>query len=528
MHKSGELSENEYSKLRPKNAAPSRAHGLPKIHKQYDKLPKFRPIVNTVGSPYYSIGQYLAKLLNPLTHNELTLKDSFDAAEKIRQLPNTLFDDGYMFVSFDVESLFTSVPLTRTIDIILKRVYEDKLLTPKINKRNLKKLIYDTCTKTSFLCNGKFYDQINGVSMGSSLAPVLANIIMTELEEKVIQPSISNGKIRFYGRYVDDTLLVVKPDDISEIHELLNKFDPNLKFTVDTFENEVPHFLDLKLCNDGLEIYRKDTNTGLYTNFNSYVPWHYKIAWIKSLVTRAKIICSKNKLKREITNIKKFISWNGFPKSIGKRLIDQSLRKDSETEGKATEPQVRIWFRAPYFGDKGEQLIKSCIKKLKRHMRKETSVYFYVKYDTTKLSYFTNSKDMIPTLSKSFVVYHFSCPGCDAKYIGKTERTLFERTNEHSWTDKNSAIKKHIDCCPGFQHILDIKSIDISSLNEKNYKKEVIAKDQVMHTELVRSNICVIDKSDNWNLLSIKESLKIKECRPSLNIGLKCKDLCLF
>ena len=156
----------------------------------------------------------------------------------------------------------------------MKRVYQDNLITTNIKKQNLKKLVIDTCTKTSFMSNGKFYDQVDGVSMGSSLGPVLANIIMTELVGKVIRSLISDGTIKFYGRYVDDTLLVV---DIDHICNLLNEFDPNLRFTVDTFKDIVPHFLDLELSPDGLEIYRKDTNTGLYINFHSYVPWHFKI-----------------------------------------------------------------------------------------------------------------------------------------------------------------------------------------------------------------------------------------------------------
>ena len=56
----------------------------------------------------------------------------------------------------------------------------------------------------------------------------------------------------FYCRYVDDTLLVVKPQDVSRIHKLLKKIDKNLKFTVDLSENEVPHFLDLEILPGGI------------------------------------------------------------------------------------------------------------------------------------------------------------------------------------------------------------------------------------------------------------------------------------
>ena len=71
------------------------------------------------------------------------------------------------------------------------------------------------------------------------------SVIMTELEGKVIKPLIKDGAIKFYCCYVDDTLLVVKPQDVSRIHKLLNSFDKNLKFAVDLFENEVHHFLDV-------------------------------------------------------------------------------------------------------------------------------------------------------------------------------------------------------------------------------------------------------------------------------------------
>ena len=54
----------------------ARAHGLPKTHREYSNIPKFRPIVYTTGMPHYSAGKFLTILLNPLAMNEFTLKDS--------------------------------------------------------------------------------------------------------------------------------------------------------------------------------------------------------------------------------------------------------------------------------------------------------------------------------------------------------------------------------------------------------------------------------------------------------------------
>ena len=111
--------------------------------------------------------------MNPLTLNDFTVKDSFDAANKIQQIPKELFDSGYKFISFDVISLFTNVPLAKTIDIILKLVYREKLVTTNLTRRTMKNLLKGACSKTSFTFNDKIYKQIDGVSVGSPLGPLL-------------------------------------------------------------------------------------------------------------------------------------------------------------------------------------------------------------------------------------------------------------------------------------------------------------------------------------------------------------------
>ena len=180
-----------------------------------------------------------------------------------------LFAEGYEFVSFDVESLFTNAPLQRTLKIIIDRIYNKKLVKTKLKKSTLRKLIRDTCTKTVFSCNNKLYEQTDGVSMGGSLGPVLANIIMTEFEHETINNLINKGLIAFYCRYVDDTLLLIKRNTINTILEHFHKFDRNIRFTFDLFENSTPHFLDINIASDGLGIYRKYTFTGQYTNLTA-------------------------------------------------------------------------------------------------------------------------------------------------------------------------------------------------------------------------------------------------------------------
>ena len=49
----------------------------------------------------------------------------------------------------------------------------------------------------------------------------------------------------------------MKPENVSQVHKALNKFDSNLRFTVDMFQNEVPHFLGFELSPDGITIFEK-------------------------------------------------------------------------------------------------------------------------------------------------------------------------------------------------------------------------------------------------------------------------------
>ena len=90
---------------------------------------------------------------------------------------------------------------------------------------------------------------------------------------------------------------------------------------------------------------------------------------------------------------------------------------------------------------------------------------------------------------------------------------------EHAWSDKNSAIKTHIDNCEGINHIKSINSIFLDTLVDNRNA----------HISLVQSCVSIIDRSDHWNVLLLKEALCIKQLKPVLNYGLMAlKELELF
>lgn len=100
---------------------------------------------------------------------------------------------------------------------------------------------------------GFFAAPFVGVSSFILFNPVFANIIMRELDVAILEPFIKAKIVKFCCRCVDDTLLLIKPEDIDKIHHAFNSFDAIIQFKM--FEHEVPHFLNLKMAPDGLSIF---------------------------------------------------------------------------------------------------------------------------------------------------------------------------------------------------------------------------------------------------------------------------------
>ena len=86
--------------------------------------------------------------------------------------------------SLDVYSLFTKIPLDKTIDICVDSLYKDDENTPKIPKDVFRDLLTVATKESLFMFNNKFYKQIDGVAMGSPLGSALANIFMYSFGNK--------------------------------------------------------------------------------------------------------------------------------------------------------------------------------------------------------------------------------------------------------------------------------------------------------------------------------------------------------
>ena len=103
----GVLSQEVYTKLMPTGSQPGRRYGLHKVHKEAtDDHKPFRPILSAINTPTYQLAKFLIPMLQPVTVNAFTNRDSFSFSDDIRKQDPNLF-----MTSFDVDSIFTNIPL---------------------------------------------------------------------------------------------------------------------------------------------------------------------------------------------------------------------------------------------------------------------------------------------------------------------------------------------------------------------------------------------------------------------------------
>ena len=104
---------------KPVGNRPGIMYGNCKVHKQQvDGCLPFRPILSDLQTPTYNLAKFLVPILNLLTKNDYTVKDSFQFAEEICEQDPTL-----SVGSLDVDSLFTNIPLDEAINICVSQLF---------------------------------------------------------------------------------------------------------------------------------------------------------------------------------------------------------------------------------------------------------------------------------------------------------------------------------------------------------------------------------------------------------------------
>ena len=228
----------------PIGSCPDKLYGTAKIHKLLvnggiSELPIW-PLVSNLNTATYNLAKYLSKLLSPLRQSRNTIKSTKEFIEESKQQK---LSKEHQMVSLGVKYLFTNVPLSRTIDIMLKRIYEKNEIVTSITNTEMKEMLI-LCTKNvHFTFESRTYVKIDGVALGSPLGQVVKDIFMIEIENSSL-PNLTKY-VTFWKWYVDHTLCFVKIGIIELILSVLNSFDKNIKFLFEEGNDETVPFLDI-------------------------------------------------------------------------------------------------------------------------------------------------------------------------------------------------------------------------------------------------------------------------------------------
>ena len=92
-------------------------------------------------------------------------------------------------------------------------------------------------------------------------------------------------------------------------------------------------------------------------------------------------------------------------------------------------------------------ILEICWQKLNKKISNIVSINSNINivFSQFKVGDLFSVKESVPKYLRSFVVYRFTCPDCNASYIGETICDLTTRIKEHLETDSKPHIFKHLD-----------------------------------------------------------------------------------
>ncbi|XP_075162762.1 uncharacterized protein LOC142235391 [Haematobia irritans] len=423
LFKNNIISESEKRRMKTEIATAPRLYGVPKIHK--DNFP-LRPICSSVNAPSAAMSKFLVNILKKLTTgSKYNIKDSVQFRNKIKDM--TIKHDEKL-ISFDVVSLFPSVPVDLAIRIIEERWDEIEAHTNMTKALFIKTLKFCIIDNRYFKYDDKIYRQKKGLPMGSPASPIIADILMERLLDSCMQKLTIRPK--FITKYVDDLFAIVKETEIEKTLTTLNSYHNNIRFTMELEQQQKLPYLDLLIIRDKekltMDWYQKNTASGRIMNFFSNHPKQIIINTAKNLIQRALTISDQQFQQKNKKKLHDILEYNNFPPNIIKKLI-ANYKPSSEQTDDNKDP--KSYKSLTYIPTISERIAKSDIF--------DTNKYNLAhKSNNTLKNLFTNTKDNIPLSETPNVIYEIPCDGkskekCQMIYIGTTKNKLKTRLSGH-------------------------------------------------------------------------------------------------
>nr|VZI18684.1 unnamed protein product [Spirometra erinaceieuropaei] len=413
LENSGAITPTDRRMARPQDTALARFYGLPKVHKDGAPL---RPIVSLKGTPTYGLAKWLFRRLKFLTAESDTTVSS--SAQFLEELKGVSIHPNEVMVSFDVTSLFTSIPqdlAIETIELLLQSKYDET--ENRIGHAQILQLL-KLCLRTYFTFDGTIYEQVKGTPMGSPISGFIAKAVLQRLESLVFQ----HHRPKFWARYVDDTFVVIERDQVLTFQEHLNAVFPDIQFTMEEEENNQLAFLDVLVCRKdcgGLKtkVFRKATNTMQVLNFNSNHPISHKRSCVRTLYRRVETHCSEPEDKiAELKYLRRVFKANGYPRNFLNRCIRKRDERPNRTD-------TKVWRALPYVTNVSEAVGR---------LLAPPGVGVAHRQEAIIRRQVMRPKDSLPRQETSGVVYRIWCGCGQSNYVRETGRQLQTQLAEHA------------------------------------------------------------------------------------------------
>lgn len=392
------LSVEEIRTFQNHDFLPCNLSFLIKDHKPRDADNTFplRPIANINGSGLFTLDSLVSKILNeisnetPITIKDTTtfLRDIKTSFRKYRQmLPNG--NRVIYLASLDVVNLYPSVNARESIPYIHKLLKKRYPATDHNFVDLIKEALYFLCSNNYVSFDNTTFLQKSGVPMGGRSSPMIANLTLRMIEEKVfndLRPFLFNNNfmpprlkchIVSYYRYVDDIIIIfsipksMEPIPIWQgVIDTFNAQSANIKFTSDTSESfpfKQLNFLDTTFQIDREENltykwYRKSMHSNLMIHAQSNLSMSCKnYTMIQTFVRIFERTYPTDTMTVDLLKIRNDYIALGYPIHLVLKNITLALNKFNTNVHYKTWPRFDNLIRIPFINEQTFEEMKCTI-----------------------------------------------------------------------------------------------------------------------------------------------------------------------
>ena len=258
----------------------------------------------------------------------------------ITEISKITLDPDDKLISINVVDMFTNVPISEAISIILQRIGSFKTFCQThLTKSNLYEPLKLCLKNNYFTFNGKFYREKNGLPMGNIPSGLMADIYLRHHVQQRLKEK--QGKS---WCYVDDILVITKMSkmEIEKSMKRINSTRQKIKFTYEYEKKNQLNFLYTTITKNttinriDIQWYRKDTASDRFLNYRSCHQQSIKKNIVRNMTER---IITTTKDNRQQMNDLKTLKRMFEHSQYLKQEIEKQIRKTIKTLNNKDNPQ---------------------------------------------------------------------------------------------------------------------------------------------------------------------------------------------